>query len=266
MTWRRTHIWGELTRAELAEARDAGALPVLAIGSCEQHADHLPVDTDILLAHSVALKAAETATDVHALILPPLGYGFSPHHQTWPGTVTWKLSTILAVLTDIAESLHRTGWDRLLIVNGHGGNDAPIWSLCTELVSRGIRVGGVSYFEPSRPAWTPGLPGARKDVGHACAFETAMVLALRPEDRQRVLSRTAGLPPRLLPAWLDQPTNPFEAKGLWYAALFPPGDSGYIGDPAEATVEAGEALLTTLVSGLADFYAAFATAKIKVGT
>src|SRR5882672_9314457 len=56
--WRRTHEWGTLTRAEIGAARDAGALPVLTVGAVEQHADHLPVDTDSLSAYQIALRAA----------------------------------------------------------------------------------------------------------------------------------------------------------------------------------------------------------------
>jgi len=56
-SWQRTHDWGALTRAEIASARDAGVLAVLTVGSCEQHADHLPVDTDTLSAYRVAMLA-----------------------------------------------------------------------------------------------------------------------------------------------------------------------------------------------------------------
>ncbi len=61
-SWQRTHDWGALTRAEVASARDAGALAVLTVGSCEQHADHLPVDTDTLSAYRVAMLRQSAAS------------------------------------------------------------------------------------------------------------------------------------------------------------------------------------------------------------
>ena len=70
MTYRRSHDWGVLTSAEIATARDEGALAVLAIGSCEQHGDHLPLDSDTLTALRIAQLAAELCKDVHVLVLP----------------------------------------------------------------------------------------------------------------------------------------------------------------------------------------------------
>lgn len=265
MTYSRTHDWGALTRAEIAQARDAGALAVLTVGSCEQHGDHLPVDTDTVSAYRVTMAAAARCTGAHVLVLPAPSFGFSPHHQAWPGTVTLRLSTFLALVTDVAESVHRAGFDRLLIVNGHGGNVGPLTSICTELVSRGLRVATVGYFSPSQAVWDKMVPGAMRGVGHACAYETAMQLALRPEERQRIEGRIHGLPPRLVPAYVDGAVNPLEGSGAIYAALFPAGDAGYKGDPAAATLEAGEALLEATVAGLATFMGAFAGARLKVG-
>ena len=264
--WRRTHDWGALTRAEIAAARDAGAFPVLTVGSCEQHGDHLPIDTDTVSCYRVTMEAARRCTAVHALVLPPPSFGFSPHHQAWPGTVTLRLSTFLALITDVAESVMRGGFDRLLVVNGHGGNTGPLTAICTELVSRGLRVATVGYFNPGQAAWTEHVPGARKAVGHACAYETSMQLALRPDERQRIAGRIDGLPPRLTPAYAEAGQNPLEGSGAIYAALFPAGDVGYSGDPGASTVAAGEALLEATVDGLATFLAAFGTASLKVGT
>lgn len=263
--WTRTHEWGALTRAEIAAARDAGALPVLTVGSCEQHGDHLPVDTDTVSAFQVALAAAARCSSPHVLVLPPPSFGFSPHHQAWPGTVTLRLSTFLALVTDVAESVMRCGFDRLLVVNGHGGNTGPLTALCTELVSRGLRVATVGYFSPGQAHWQDLTPGARKGVGHACAYETSMQLALRPAERQRIAGRIDGLPPRLTPAYAEDGQDPLAGSGASYAALFPAGDCGYIGDPGASSVEAGEALLDKTVAGLAAFYAAFAAARLKVG-
>ena len=109
------------------------------------------------------------------------------------------------------------------------------------------------------------MPGAKRGIGHACAYETAMQLALRPEERQRIEGRIHGLPPRLVPAYVDGAMNPLEGTGATYAALFPAGDPGYTGDPAAATLDAGEAMLEATIAGLTTFLAAFATAKLKVG-
>lgn len=264
--WRRTHDWGALTRAEIAAARDAGALPVLTVGSCEQHADHLPVDTDTVSAYRVAMLAAERCASPHVLVLPPPSFGFSPHHIAWPGTVTLSLATFTGLVTDVAESLHRTGFRRLLIVNGHGGNIGPLTSACGALISRGIAAGFCTYFQAGQKEWQPHLPGAQKNVGHACAYETSMQLALRPGEHNRIAGRVAGLAPRLTPPWSeDEGANSLRERGLGWAAVFVAGDPGYAGDPAASTREAGEALLDATATGLARFYADYAAAKLRVG-
>src|SRR3984957_18633696 len=117
--WQRTHEWGRLTRAEIAAARDAGALPVLTVGAVEQHSDHLPVDTDTLSAHRVALLAAERCASPHVLVLPPPSFGFSPHHRAWAGTITLSLETFVGIITDAAEIFYSTCFKRLMNVNGH---------------------------------------------------------------------------------------------------------------------------------------------------
>lgn len=263
-TWRRTHDWGALTRQEIAAARDAGALAVLTVGSCEQHADHLPVDTDTVSAHRVATLAAEQCRSPHVLVLPPPSFGFSPHHLAWPGTVSLSLQTFMGLVADVAESLHRTGFDRLLIVNGHGGNIGPLAAACTELVSRGLRVGAVTYFAAAGAGLLSSIPGARQAVGHACAYETSIQLALRPGERQQIAGRAHGLPPRLAPAYVEG-EDLLAGFGVSYAALFPAGDPGYSGDPAAATVADGERLLKTTVDALAELYPRFSAAVLKVG-
>lgn len=265
--WRRTHEWGTLTRAEIAAARDGGALPVLTVGSVEQHANHLPVDTDTVSAWRVAIAAAERCADPHVLVLPPPSFGFSPHHRAFAGTITLSLDTFVAMVSDVADSLHRTGFRRLLVVNGHGGNQGPLTAACTALVSRGLGVGFVNYFSPGQKEWLEKLPGGLRGVGHACAYETAMQLTLRaPAESERIAARIRNLPPRLTPSYLEgNSPDPLKPAGAAWAAIFPAGDVGYIGDPAVATSEVGAALFDLSAAALARFYADFAAAPLRVG-
>lgn len=266
-TWRGVHDWGALTRAEIAAARDAGALPVLTVGSVEQHSDHLPVDTDTLSSYRMALRAAERCASPHVLVLPPPSFGFSPHHRSWAGTITLSLETFVGMVTDVADSLHRTGFKRLLIVNGHGGNQGPLNAACTALASRGREVGYVNYFAPGQKQWMEVLPGALRGVGHACAFETALQLALRPPAlAERIAERAGKLPPRLSPSYAaGNAPDVLRPAGAYWASIFAPGDVGYVGDPAAATRESGAAMIEATVAALAQFYADFAGAQLRVG-
>jgi creatinine amidohydrolase/Fe(II)-dependent formamide hydrolase-like protein len=154
----------------------------------------------------------------------------------------------------------------MLVVNGHGGNQGPLTSACTALASRGVEIGYVNYFAPAQKAWMDILPGALRGIAHACAFETALQLALRPDEEARIEGRIAGLPPRLTPSYLGgNAPDPLKPAGAYWAAIFGQGDVGYVGDPAAATVEAGRAMMDSVVEGLARFYADFAAAQLRVG-
>jgi creatinine amidohydrolase len=199
-------------------------------------------------------------------VLPPPSFGFSPHHIAWPGTVTLSLPTFLGLITDVAESLHRTGFRRMLVVNGHGGNQGPLTSACNALASRGIEIGYVNYFTPGQKQWLEKLPGAHRNVGHACAYETSMQLALRPDEVQRIAGRIDGLKPRTTPSYSeDERIKSLQSAGLQYAAIFADGDPGYVGDPAAATVEVGQAVLEESVAALARFFADYAAAALRTG-
>jgi creatinine amidohydrolase len=91
---------------------------VLPIGSTEQHA-YLSLGTDTILAHRVAVEAAEP---LGVLVLPPFPFGIAPGFAAFPGTVSLRLETLAAVLTETLDTLYGQGFRRFLIVNGHGGN------------------------------------------------------------------------------------------------------------------------------------------------
>jgi creatinine amidohydrolase len=92
---------------------------VLPLGSTEQHA-FLSLSTDSILAEKVSLDAA---VPLGVPVFPVLPYGITPYFMAYPGTVTLRVSTYLAVVSDILDSLYDHGFRRILIVNGHGGNN-----------------------------------------------------------------------------------------------------------------------------------------------
>lgn len=100
---------------------------VLPIGSVEQHA-YLSLATDMILAERIAVEAAEP---LGVPVFPCLPYGMASGFAAYPGTVTLKLRTYLAVIEDLLDSVYRAGFRRILIVNGHGGN-APVNPLLGE--------------------------------------------------------------------------------------------------------------------------------------
>ncbi len=116
MDWRGVEDW--------LRHDDRGVLP---IGSVEQHAG-LSLATDMILAERVAVEAAEP---LGVPVLPVIPFGLSPYFQAYPGSVTLRVETLCAVVRDVLDSMKRSGFRRILIVNGHGGNQ-PAAALAQE--------------------------------------------------------------------------------------------------------------------------------------
>jgi creatinine amidohydrolase len=91
---------------------------VLPLGSVEQHAS-LSLATDMILAERVAVEAAEP---LGIPVFPAMPFGIAPYFQAFPGSITLRVATLCAVVSDVLDSLKRSGFRRIVIVNGHGGN------------------------------------------------------------------------------------------------------------------------------------------------
>jgi len=106
-------------------------LCVLPVGSVEQHAQ-LSLCVDAILAERVAVEAAEP---LGIPVYPAMPFGLSPYFTAFPGTVSLRVETLLAVIRDVIDCLANVGFRRILIVNGHGGN-APLAALAQESMAR----------------------------------------------------------------------------------------------------------------------------------
>lgn len=264
----RAYLWAELTRQELAALRDQNALVLIPTGSIEQHSDHLPVETDALLSAAISEMAAVRMKDTPVVVAPVVNFGFTPHHLSWPGTVSLRLETYLAMLGDIARSIIDAGFPRAIFVNGHGGNTAPLRSLTGQLITDGYPVGMVDYVSPGERDWVAVLKGGLLRSGHACEQETALVMSvLGDKDAKRVEGRSRGLEPRLTQPWIipGYPEDPVTEAGAGWAAIFHADDRGYYGDPGAATPEIGAQVLEATVEGLARFLEKFARTPLRLG-
>ncbi len=242
----------ELTSPEVASLDRDGTVFILPLGSVEQHGNHMPLGTDTMLAHSVSLAAAELSPGKTA-VLPPPWYGFSAHHMRFPGSVTLRAETLMAVAEDIVASLVSHGFRRILIVNGHGGNGGVIDLLASKLGYRHYgkaRIAALTYFQLARDAIAALRRSEAGGMGHACEFETAMIQHIRPELVK--MERAVATYP--------DPGSPYLTTDLLggsaiktyldFADLSP---TGTLGDPALATPDAGGKFFEAVVGELAAF-------------
>lgn len=235
--------WERHTGPELKALAERGALPVLPIGSLEQHGPHLPVWTDSHAAHAMSVAAAKLATDIPAIVLPPLWTGLSEHHLPFGGTITIDHATLHALLRCVVRSLQAQGFTRLLIVNGHGGNIDPLAVSVREL-SHEFGMPVVTTTWPSvAPAEIAATLTTQSGVMHACEGETSVWLALEPDQvREDKLDEAAG-------GNAGTQVRPGFSRFYSFAERAP--RTGVKGDPRAATAEKGQAIIEAVAKNLA---------------
>lgn len=176
-------LWAERTRQEFYEHARRGGVVVIPIGSIEQHGHHLPVDTDCRTAEHVARTAARTVEEVPVLVTPTLAVAISPHHLMFPGTISLRLETLVRVLGDMCDCIVGHGLERILVVNGHGGNRDAVGAITQELRFRMDRqIRACTWFDLIPDVMDEVREGPGDEIGHSGELETSVMLALAPQS------------------------------------------------------------------------------------
>jgi len=248
--------WEELSAPAIEALDREKTVVVLPLGSVEQHGRHMAVGTDTLLAYGLTLGAADRLAG-RVAVLPPPWYGFSAHHMRFAGTVTLRLETLVALVDDIASSVVAHGFRRFLIVNGHGGNNGAVDVLASTLGRKHYgkaRIAGLTYFQLARDVIARMRESAPGGMGHACEFETSMLLHLRPD--LVAMERAVVTYPDPGSSYLTTDLVGGSAVRT-YQDFGDLSESGTLGDPSLATAEKGarfhEAVLGELVRFIEDF-------------
>jgi creatinine amidohydrolase len=208
---------------------------ILPIGATEAHGRHLGLGCDYLLAEAIA-RATGERTGV--LVAPVLAYGMSYHLTEFPGTLSLAPATLICVLEDILRSLYSHGLRRVLVVNGHGGNDASLRSAALGLANElaGLRVKNVAWWtEPTIQQMVDEAAGPQRGT-HASTHETAFLMAVRPDavKMDRAAERDAPVEPS---------RELIGAKA--FAAKYPDSVMGL--GPSRATPELGQKIFAKSV-------------------
>jgi creatinine amidohydrolase len=244
------HLWQENTWEEIQELRETrGGIAILPIGSVEQHGPHLPVGTDTYVADTLARDAAERSGTV---ALPPVWFGWSPHHMVLPGTVTIRAEVLVELLFDILRSLAESGFRKVVAINGHRIVNIAWMQIAAERAQRELGM-KIVIFDPAYMSKdiVPSLGfGA---VGHAEEIETSHMYYRMPELTHPERARDNPHAPRELysvdPAFRTDTLCyvPNTKEGMRHSV---DAAGGTTGEPSKASAEKGRIYHEHLVKNL----------------
>lgn len=226
-------VWPEVESA----LEDGTRTAIVAVGSIEQHGPHLPLNMDTLDGDEISRRIALELGD--ALAAPTIRPGCSGHHMDFPGTITVPPETLIDVIRSYCRSLNEHGFEYIVLVPTHGGNFAPVKTVAPD-IAREIDATVISLADLNEHMrlLNEGLSEAGieydQDVIHAGAAETAMVLAIN-EGLVRMDQLERGPEGDISPARLL-------SEGFRSIT-----ENGVLGNPNEATGEAGETIIQNVV-------------------
>lgn len=228
----------EMTWPMLRQVPREQVVVMVPIAACEQHGRHLPVFTDTFLVTAVA-EGIEGRLPDKILLLPTFWLGASHHHLPFGATLSLAADLHAQVLAALVRPLLDDGHRRILILNGHGGNIDTLHVALRILQPEypHCLLTGASYWELAQAELAGLAEGPRKVMGHACEFETSMILALRPELVKQEEIRDDGLPedPRL--------------RGLFTAEdMAQRTHRGVVGYPEKASADKGRRMLEAAIA------------------
>jgi creatinine amidohydrolase len=234
--------FAEMTFPMLRQVPRDATVVVAPIAACEQHSHHLPTITDTVLVTGVA-EGVERNLPREVLLLPTLWFGASAHHLRFGATLSAEVDTHIEMLCDLVTPLLEDGYQRVLVLNGHGGN-IDTMQVALRLLQPDYRdriLTAASYWDLAAKELAALAEGPRKNMGHACEFETSMMLALRPELVRREAIRN------------DPPREDAVLRGLYVAEdMFQRTDHGAVGYPELATAEKGQRFLNAAIDRTAE--------------
>ena len=236
------YLWNELTAADFIKAVDQSkGICILPAGVMEKHGPHLPLSTDMILAREIASRGAALE---YAVVFPEFYFGqiFEARHQ--PGTLAYSTDLLWNILEESCEEMSRNGIKKIIIVNGHGGNNNFFAYFCQAQLAE-QKDYTVVFFQPDDSQVDQETAGLRLTDygGHADEVETSMLHAVRPDlvHAGRAASQSGRDQSRL--------AMPFGYTGIWWYASFP---NHYAGDGSEPNQTIGELNLESRARQLAE--------------
>lgn len=232
----------EMNALQVRKNLSKNTIAILVFGACENHGDHMPFGSDVIVPMELAKRVARKSTNKNILILPALAYGVSLHHIDFQMTISLDPKTMISVIENLLASLVKNNVNKILIINGHDGNIAPI-----EAAARAIKNQYPQTVIACLEAWWVLIGEITRDLfdiwnglGHGGEAETSAMLAIRPD-----LVDMVHAPKRIIPKL------PHNIRIYW--KFHELTKTGATGAPRKATIKKGQKALTVLEDILVSF-------------
>lgn len=239
--------WEKLNKKDFAEAvKASGGVCVLPVGSMELHGEHLALGTDYLVAQRMCELAAEREP---AVVFPALPLGQVSESMAAAGSIALDVGLIMQLIRGLCAEIARNGFRKILVVNGHGGNEPMLNLLAFSDSSepRDYMVYYAKWYQSDEPALAKMIADdcQGRPIGHACEWETSLAMALcgeecanlayAPEETVQMQSRSDGL----------------EGQVATCVDWFSKSPQCYIGNARHATAERGRRYAEFYITRLA---------------
>ena len=232
---------------------------VLPLGSLEQHGHHLPVFTDSMIIGQVADRVEALRGD-RIVLLPVQWLGHSPHHRRF-GCVSLDLFPYIEMIRGMCRSVIAMGARRILLLNGHGGNDVPCKAALRELKTEfenvpDLYIAYATYWNLASAEFQAIRESPEGGMGHACEMETSILLASHPESVDTAKAMRGGPSAERGFKTIDM----LKGEAFFMINEFDEfSETGVIGMPDFATAEKGERFLEAAAQGVVRFLDEFGT-------
>ncbi|WP_458743558.1 creatininase family protein [Candidatus Nitrosocosmicus sp. T] len=239
----------ELNADQVRKVVNNNSIAFLILGSCENHGDHLPFGSDSIFPMNLAkiisddIVKSNPSSDHNCFILPVIPYGVSIHHNDFQMTMSLKFSTMISMIEDVLDSLAKNNIKKVVIINGHDGNIAPI-----EVASRNLKNRYPDMIIACLESWwvlvgqkNSNLFNVWSGLGHGGEAETSVMMAIRPD-----LVDIRSAPEQIIP---NLPSD--DIRLYWKFSELT--TTGATGAPKEASVQKGQEIIDILKRVVLDF-------------
>ena len=237
--------WERLTPPDFKELAKTHKICILPIGSLERHGEHLPFGTDGMVIHHVAVGASKIEPCV---VFPPYWFGQVHEAACFTGAINFSPRLTLKILEELLDQIAHNGFEKILILNGHGGNTHMLdYFAMTQLdrevnytlyMIKGVGSDSFKHTKEIKDIWETG-------GGHACEIETSAVMAVAPDAvKMEYQCFDEPIGPKVDLSHIDGVHT-----GLWWYAMFP---EQIVGCPSKATAEKGQKAIDAAILDIAD--------------